>query len=112
MKTFKLFVLITGIIIGMIALMSSPVRANENDPKFEKDNISSLNLTELMELESILLDDYLQMNQLKNEAEYIEIVDMDNKTVYKGAKAEGDDLLEKSTFLFQYYNQVYYLVID
>jgi len=112
MKTFKTLILFTGIIIGIIALIHSPVKADNKKGKSTKiEDKASLNFTEIMETESILLDNYLQIQALSKPMETIRIVNQEGETVFTGAKNEAEDLINKSTFLFKNNNEAHYLVV-
>lgn len=112
MKTLKTLVLFTGIIIGIVALINSPVKADNKKEKSTKiENKASLNFTEIMETESILLDNYLQIQALSKPVEMIRIVNQEGETVFTGAKNEAEDLINISTFLFKNNSEAHYLVV-
>lgn len=112
MKTFKTLVLFAGIIIGILAVISSPVKAdNTKENNINTENKASFNLAEVRETEAILLDNYIQMQELSKNVETIKIVNQEGKTVFSGAESEAEDLIKISTLLFKSGNETHYLVV-
>jgi len=112
MKTLKTLLLFTGILLGFIIIFTSPLMAENHELKEAKSETKhSLNLTEILETESILLDNYLQIRALSKSVETIAIVDEDGSTIFTGAEKEAADLINISTYLFEHKNKKYYLAV-
>jgi hypothetical protein len=113
MKTFKITIVLAGIIVAIITLLSGAVSA-ENLDKAEKNETSEkaiINQQELITMEQMLVGDYLESLKTPkepNEETSIIVYDTEGMLVYKGEERKSKDMINKSVFLVQFGNEKIY----
>ena len=114
MKTFKTTILLTGIIVGIVAIFShhSIAGSTENKSNSEQEQ-ASLFQQELKHTEFELIESYLKQNPVEEETpQQVYIYTVEGECIYKGEKENAMDLVNQGDYLFEKGKVTYYIIVN
>jgi len=118
MKTLRTLTIIFGIVVGIVGLFTTQLKAEELKEKnsLKKAEMAKFEMVvydaKMQETEQALIEDYLQLVSFENAETTVAIVNQQGETIFSGDKSEANDLLKNSEFLFSFGEQAHYLVIE